>query len=151
MRLTIIRPSNQVYINGDCIESDTYDMSLLPEDVRVIQWFGDKGRGHIEFYPDENDVLPHNQPIDDITNLQPFIDEWNRLDEIRKRPYVNTAEDNKNIARVKLYATDYVYLPDVNILNKGEFDSYRATIRDIFFNPVDGSVEWPTEPAPVWG
>jgi hypothetical protein len=45
---------------------------------------------------------------------------------------------------------DWSVLPDVNISNKSEFETYRATLRNYIVNPVSDPV-FPTEPQPIWG
>ena len=58
-------------------------------------------------------------------------------------------ENCKKLAKEKLAASDWSVLPDVNISNKSDFESYRATLRGLIINPVIDPV-WPTEPQPVW-
>ena len=52
-------------------------------------------------------------------------------------------------AKELIAATDSAVLPDVNLKNKTEFETYRATIRGLITNPV-AEPEWPTEPQPIW-
>lgn len=52
-------------------------------------------------------------------------------------------------AKKLLADSDWSVLPDVNISNKAEFESYRAQLRTLMFNPVVEPV-FPTEPQPVW-
>jgi hypothetical protein len=59
-----------------------------------------------------------------------------------------TAELAKSIAKEKIALTDWAVLPDVNLQNKAEFEAYRATLRDLIFNPVADPV-WPVEPTPI--
>lgn len=54
----------------------------------------------------------------------------------------------KDTAKAKIAATDWSVLPDVNLQNKAEFEAYRATLRDLIFNPVADPV-WPVEPTPI--
>ena len=54
-----------------------------------------------------------------------------------------------NKAKTLLAASDWSVLPDVNISNKVEFETYRAQVRALVFNPVAEPV-FPTEPQPVW-
>jgi hypothetical protein len=147
--LTIVKPDGYVCLNGDCIGE--FDLTnALPDDVTFLHWYGPKGYGELQHVMNENGIQPPNTRITSVDEYSPLVEEWLIKDEIRKQPYVNTAQDNKEIAKIKLFNTDYVYLPDVNILNKSEFDAYRAVIREMFFNPVPGEVEWPEEPTPVW-
>lgn len=59
-----------------------------------------------------------------------------------------TAELAKSIAKEKIALTDWAVLPDVNLQNKAEFETYRATLRDLIFNPV-ADPTWPVEPTPI--
>lgn len=52
-------------------------------------------------------------------------------------------------AKKLIAATDWSVLPDVNLVNKSEFESYRAALRALIINPVADPV-YPTEPTPVW-
>lgn len=145
MRLTIIRHDGQVYVDGSTIQS--IDMSRLSENISAIQWDGTSG--HIEFC-EVDGIKPNNEIINSITPYQWFIDEWVRLNDIQNQPIPISAEQNKNEAKFKLMETDYIYLSDINILNKAEFDVYRASIREIFFNPPEGVIDWPIIPVPQW-
>lgn len=53
-------------------------------------------------------------------------------------------------AKALIAASDWSVLPDVNLTNKADFESYRATLRNLILNPVVNPV-WPVEPQPVWG
>jgi hypothetical protein len=70
---------------------------------------------------------------------------------------VTPAEQNKQTAVKRLYATDWVNEPDVydpantpHLLNRQEFLTYRAWVRNIAVTPVPGNLDWPTEPTAVW-
>jgi len=52
-------------------------------------------------------------------------------------------------AKTLLAASDWSVLPDVNISNKAEFETYRAQLRTLMFNPVQSPV-FPAEPQPNW-
>ena len=72
-------------------------------------------------------------------------------------PHVNTASENKAEAERRLVATDWVNQPDVydpantpHLTNRNAFISYRSQIRAIAVNPVDGNLDWPTEPKAIW-
>jgi hypothetical protein len=54
-----------------------------------------------------------------------------------------------NKAKTLLASSDWSVLPDVNISNKADFESYRAQLRTLMFNPVAEPV-FPTEPQPAW-
>jgi hypothetical protein len=53
-------------------------------------------------------------------------------------------------AKALLAASDWSVLPDVGLTNKADFESYRATLRNLALNPVENPT-FPTEPTPVWG
>jgi len=55
----------------------------------------------------------------------------------------------KQTSKVLLQATDWATLSDVNLTNKDEFLTYRATLRNLVLNPVT-SPEFPSEPTPIW-
>lgn len=61
-----------------------------------------------------------------------------------------TADENKHTAENLLLNSDWSVLPDVNLTNKAEWESYRATIREIALNPQDGNLDWPAKPQSVW-
>ena len=52
-------------------------------------------------------------------------------------------------AKKLLAESDWSVLPDVHISNKAEFETYRAAVRALMFNPVAAPV-FPAEPQPVW-
>jgi hypothetical protein len=97
-------------------------------------------------------------------NLKDTVDystlEW--LDSVQSKPTEN--EVNTEIARLnsdapfvacsneakkRIAASDWAVLPDVNISNRAEFESYRATLRALIITPVADPV-FPAEPQPVW-
>jgi len=55
----------------------------------------------------------------------------------------------KTEAKEKISACDWSVLPDVNISNRADFETYRATLRGFIINPVAEPV-FPIEPQPVW-
>jgi hypothetical protein len=52
-------------------------------------------------------------------------------------------------AKKRVAESDWAVLPDVNLSNKSDFETYRAALRQLIFNPVSDPV-WPVEPDPVW-
>ena len=52
-------------------------------------------------------------------------------------------------AKEKISACDWSMLSDVSITNRAEFETYRATLRNLIINPVAEPV-FPTEPQPIW-
>jgi hypothetical protein len=61
-----------------------------------------------------------------------------------------TADQNKKSAEERLLNSDWTVLPDVNLLNKMEWETYRAALRAIARNPQNGDLNWPTKPQNVW-
>jgi hypothetical protein len=61
-----------------------------------------------------------------------------------------TADENKQIAEKCLLNSDWSVLPDVNLTNKVEWETYRAELRKIARNPQEGDVNWPRKPQKVW-
>jgi hypothetical protein len=52
-------------------------------------------------------------------------------------------------AKQLLAASDWSILPDVALINKSNFEAYRAELRELVLNPVVNPT-FPTEPTPVW-
>jgi hypothetical protein len=52
-------------------------------------------------------------------------------------------------AKSLLAASDWASLSDVDLTNKADYKTYRATLRDLVLNPVADPV-FPDEPVPVW-
>jgi hypothetical protein len=72
-------------------------------------------------------------------------------------PLIATAEKNKYEASILLLQTDWVLQADVvdvtltpHLLNQSEFITYRAALREIAVNPIDGNVNFPVKPQPQW-
>lgn len=72
-------------------------------------------------------------------------------------PHINTAKENEAEAKRRLAATDWVNQPDVydpsntpHLTNRDAFLAYRSQVRAIAVNPVDGNLDWPTEPTAAW-
>lgn len=64
---------------------------------------------------------------------------------------VDPVAECKAAAKARLEETDWSQAGDVAsvLLNKAEFDAYRAAIRALFFAPV-AAPTWPAAPAAVW-
>jgi hypothetical protein len=65
-------------------------------------------------------------------------------------PRIATAEENKKQAEVRLLDSDWAVLPDVNLANKSEWESYRSVLRAFARNPQEGDINWPTKPQNIW-
>lgn len=61
-----------------------------------------------------------------------------------------TVDQNKTSAEERLLESDWTVLPDVNLANKAEWETYRETLRNIARNPQEGDLDWPTRPQNVW-
>jgi len=61
-----------------------------------------------------------------------------------------TAAENEKLAKRKLQDSDWSILPDVNLQNKAEWETYRSALRAIAINPQSGDVPWPTRPQKIW-
>lgn len=59
------------------------------------------------------------------------------------------AAQNKSKAEAILASTDWTQAADVDLLNKDEFKTYRATVRAIALSPTPDAV-FPTAPAEQW-
>ena len=150
MRLTIITSDGAVYKNGVCYSGLSWKGT--PNNIHALQWF-DNNTGWIEF-TDSN-------PNESILELPKWADNalssWTEAN-TPKPPEPPTAEQNKSIAIRLLSSTDWVNQPDVydtsispHLLNRDAFLAYRASIRTIALNPVDGDIIWPTLPVEIWG
>lgn len=60
MRVTIIKSSNQVYVDGEMFN---IDLSGLPDDFHAMQWYGDHG---------EIETVGHSKPNQKITDIEPW-------------------------------------------------------------------------------
>lgn len=61
-----------------------------------------------------------------------------------------TADENKQKAEEYLLNSDWSVLPDVNLVNKAEWETYRVALRDIARNPQEGNLDWPKKPQSIW-
>lgn len=52
-------------------------------------------------------------------------------------------------AKQLIFKCDWSVLPDVNLQNKSDFESYRSKLRELIVNPVENPV-FPIEPDPIW-
>lgn len=73
MRLTIIRPDNMVYIDGEAI---SIDCSTLPADVHAVQWSDDAGKGWIEFEQEPFGSPKLNEEIFSRSAYASLISAW---------------------------------------------------------------------------
>jgi hypothetical protein len=146
MKLTIIPSDNLVSIDN---LSYTVEIKNLYTNIHAVQWADNAGWIEYTDKPNEN--------ITDISQFQQAINLWNEADNQSKVEYINTAEDNKNIASAKLAETDWVELLSVTdstqpvyLTNKKEFDNYRLQLRLICINPSSGNITFPSKPNSIW-
>ena len=147
MRLTIITETSTVGKDSTFYNELNLTKCQIPSNVWALQWHGNSG--WIEF----------NTPIsnENITNLPAWanscLDIWEAKDYEEKHPPALTPEEiiveNKSKAEKLLLESDWSVLPDVSLVNKSEWETYRSALRQIAINPTVGPV-WPTKPQVVW-
>lgn len=69
--------------------------------------------------------------------------QWEEIKLIYKK------EQCKSESKKRIANSDWSVLPDVNISNKSEFESYRTQLRNLIINPVEDPI-FPVEPNPIW-
>lgn len=147
MKITIIPADGAVYKDGlSYIELNLSECGI-PADVHALQWNGNDG--WIEF-TDTRD----NQNITELPAwANSCVSVWDAADYITKNPPAPTPEQviliNEGKAKQLLLMSDWTQLPDVNLANKSEWDSYRAALRVIAIAPTVDPV-WPDKPEAVW-
>jgi hypothetical protein len=74
-----------------------------------------------------------------------------------QQPVPPSAETNKNTAKLRLEATDWINMPDVydpnnpsHLLNRQEFIDYRIIVRQYIIVPTEGNINWPDLPKAQW-
>lgn len=147
MRFTLVTKDNVVVIDG---KLKKIDLSSLDQSIHAVQW--DNDSGWIE-YQETPEGKPQNEKITSLDQFQEYIDLWNTTpspDQDEPAFSIPSAQASKDTAYALLLETDYIFLPDVNILNKDEFITYRAFLRDIVMNPREGVIQWPKKPTAVW-
>jgi hypothetical protein len=145
MKITVVVLDELVCIDSLCYRN--IDMSLVPNNIHALQWNGSVG--HIEY---TNLV---NENIVSLPSwIDGLIDAWNSIDYNEKNPPSPTPEqiqqDNLFKAAEKLQESDWAVLPDVNLVNKEEWLSYRSFLRNIRSNPPLTEVTFPVAPSIVW-
>ncbi len=108
-------------------------ISILTNKYKGKQWSlnGDTYEG-LQWY----DVSP--KPTKEELDSQ-----WEEVQSIIKK------QSCKNKAKQLISNTDWSVLPDINIINKSEFESYRNILRNYIINPIENP-EFPIEPQPIW-
>jgi Phage tail assembly chaperone protein len=59
-------------------------------------------------------------------------------------------QTNKKQAEQLLTESDWTQMPDVTLINKEAFTTYRAELRAIALNPPVSVTEWPEKPEEIW-
>lgn len=119
----------------------------IPNNIWALQWSGSSG--HIEF----DAPIPN----EDITSLPAWatvcVSVWEAKDYEEKNPPPPTPDEiiagNKNKAEELLFKSDWSVLPDVPLVNKAEWETYRSALRQIAINPTIDPV-WPVKPESIW-
>jgi len=144
MKLTIIVDDGMVIKDnvgrGDLNLQDCQ----IPSNVSALQW--NASQGWIEFKTNVN-----NQTI---TSLPAWATAAiSVLEEAIKPPPPLTDTQltaiAKETAEARLQSSDWSMLADVNLANKDEWISYRASLRNIVINPIPNPV-FPELPKSVW-
>jgi hypothetical protein len=89
MKLTIVRPDKLIGVDDVFV---TLDLDFLPDDIRVVQWDGEKG--HVEKYDFSNEV------ITDISDFKPLIEAHARqlkLNENKQAEVINVTNGYNEI------------------------------------------------------
>ena len=112
-----------------------FDIPAALQSLRPgAQWIcrGDKYSG-IEWL-DTVQTCPTEEEVN--TEIEALNAQW-PLDQCEKK------------AKQLISEVDWAVLPDVNISNKTDFETYRAELRQFIFNPVPEPV-WPERPTAIW-
>ena len=145
MKLTIIPSDGAVYENNVCYSNLTW--LGTPINVHALQW--QDTTGWIEF----NDGTPN----EDITSLPEWANNaelaWQNANNPPPPPAPTPEEiqaTNLSQARGLLSSSDYTQLPDVNLVNKSAWATYRSQVRDIANDPPTTPVTFPIAPPLIW-
>jgi len=152
MKLTIIPVDGSVTEDGKSYIDLDLASCNIPADVHALQW--QDTAGWIEY----ESPLVENQSITELpTWANCCMTKWTEAN-TPKPPEPPTAEQNKQTASNKLYATDWTTIPDVADSTKSnpylgnvqDFVVYRNAVRQYAVYPVAGNINWPAEPQAVW-
>lgn len=147
MKVTIINENKYVSVDG--IGYDLLSFSL-PEDIIAVQW--NETIGEVEF-KEVQGIKPVNEIITSLDSFSQAYEAWVQHNEIVLNPPALTEEQSKEqckaTAKALLSLSDWSVLPDVPLVNKTEFESYRLTLRNLVISPVVNPT-YPAEPQPIW-
>ena len=99
---------------------------------------GKKWSSNGEAYEDINWHDDSEKPSKEELDLQ-----WEEVISIRKK------NKCKNDAKKLIANTDWAILPDIDFVNKKEFETYRNILRNYIIYPIENP-QFPTEPKPIW-
>jgi hypothetical protein len=109
---------------------------------------------------DNNNIVLNVIVVDELSDYAGAVacNDWINIGmNINDPEPVMSAEQNKATAVARLAVTDWVNEPDVydpantpHLTNRDAFLTYRAQVRVIAVTPVEGNLDWPTEPTAVW-
>lgn len=147
MKLTVVTDVGLVGVDDLFYEGLDLSSCGVPADVHAVQWDGAKG--HIEY-------IGSIKPNLEITELPSWATGCASAHSSHHEGIINPSlsndekiENNKLMAKMLLQNSDFAVLPDVNLSNKGEWESYRSSLRDIYMNPQPDSV-FPDKPDAIW-
>lgn len=152
MKLTIIPADGSVGENEKFYLNLDLSSCGIPNDVHALQW--QDVEGWIEY----KSPLVENQPITELPAwANCCMAKWTEAN-TPVPPSPPTADQNKQTASDKLYATDWTTIPDVSDSSKSnpylgntqDFITYRNAVRQYAVYPTAGIINWPTEPKAVW-
>jgi hypothetical protein len=150
-RLTIIVNDKAVYKNAEGYSDLDFSNCEIPGDVWAFQW--ENGEGWIEFKDSrENEYIVGGNFPEWVSKC---VQKFDAFDYIYKNPPPPTPEQwaiiNENKAKGLLIQSDWAALPDTNLQNQAEWDSYRAALRVIVLNPPQEEItSWPVKPVAIW-
>ena len=146
MRITVIRDDGTVIKDGTAILG--LDMSSIATNIHAIQWNGDVGE--IEYKPNTDGEVKLSA-TSDISIIAEVVALWGeKYAELNAPPTeALLLADCKGRAKYYLEQSDWAVLPDVNITNKADFETYRVALRGLYLNPIVAPT-FPQEPTPVW-
>ena len=146
MKITVIRDDGTVIKDGTAILG--LDMSSIATNIHAIQWDG--AVGEIEFKPNADGEVK-TEVISDMGIVSQALALWEEKHAELNAPPTEAVllAECKGRAKYFLEQSDWAVLPDVNISNKADFESYRTALRGLYLNP-QVSPTFPTEPTPIW-
>lgn len=147
MKVTVIVPDNAVGKDGLFYPDLDLSGCGIPANVWALQWDGAKG--HIEYNTDIDNT--------EITELPAWVTSalvvWEQAKYVEENPPAPTPEQlakaYEKDAKELLLKSDWSQLPDINLANKAEWDTYRNALRDIATNPT-ATPNWPVKPEVIW-